>query len=146
MVHTDDFATWDKALQWHAVMIERVFAPIAGGATTISYTPTQWWPGNAPAAVDQPVTEVMIIEGVGALRPEFRPFLSCGIFVDVQRDLSTERGIRRDLATGRPRSELQRLWSGWAAEEDRYLGRDQPQTYADIILDGARPFLDQLQL
>ena len=106
----------------------------------------QWWSDEEPATITQPVTEVMILEGVSALRREFRQFLSIGIFIEVTRQASVARGVARDLATGRPKEELERLWKEWADGEDAYFARDDPRAVADIVLDGTRPFADQLDL
>jgi uridine kinase len=144
VVHTDDFASWDSPSNWPAKLIASVLEPIANGATAITYAPTVWWSNEEPTTVEQPVAQVLILEGVSALRREFRPYLSVGIFIEISREVSIDRGIARDLATGQPRDDLQRLWNGWADEEDNYFARDEPWRVADIVLDGTLPFAGQL--
>jgi uridine kinase len=145
LIHTDDFASWDNPLNWWTVVIERVFDPIEAGVKTLSYPRSKWWPGHHPEpVVDQPVTPVMILEGVSSLRKEFRPYISYGIFVDTPEDVCLERGIARDLSTGKSRQDLVKTWQGWLKDENDYLQRDQPQAYADLVLDGTKPFEDQI--
>jgi uridine kinase len=141
IIHTDDFASWDNPLNWWPLVVERVFQPIAEGAATLSYPRSKWWENHHPEPViDQPVTYIMILEGVSSLRKEFRPYLSLGIFVDTPEDVCLERGIARDTGTGKSREELTQIWQKWLQDEHDYLTRDQPQDYADIVIDGTKPF------
>jgi uridine kinase len=95
--------------------------------------------------VDQPVTPVLILEGVGALRKEFRQYLTLGVFISVPRDVCLQRDIERDASFGL-HDEIQRLWEEYYSDEERYLARDEPEGYADVILDGTRSFEGQLDL
>jgi uridine kinase len=145
IIHTDDFASWDNPLNWWPLVIERVFRPIAGGATTLSYPRSKWWPDHQPEPmIDQPVTSIMILEGVSSLRKEFRTYLSFGIFVDTPEEIGLERGIKRDASSGKPREEIVKLWQQWLHEENIYLQRDQPKRYADLIIDGTKPLEQQI--
>lgn len=77
IIHTDDFAGWDNPENWWPLIIERVFDPIKNGNKTLSYPRSKWWETHNPEpVVDQPVTKIMILEGVTALRSEFRPYIS----------------------------------------------------------------------
>jgi uridine kinase len=141
VIHTDDIAGWDNPLNWWPLVIERVFEPIQAGAKTLSYPRSKWWENHNPEpVVGQPVTDIMILEGVSSLRKEFRPYLSLGIFVDTPEGICLERGLARDLSTGKSREELQKIWQDWLKDEDAYMERDLPAKYADIVIDGTRPF------
>lgn len=145
LIHTDDFASWDNPLNWWPLIIERVFEPIIAGAKTLSYPRSKWWPDHHPEPlVDQPVTAIMILEGVSALRKEFRPYISFGIFVDTPEEIGLERGIARDLSAGKSREEVVKIWQGWLKDENYYTQRDQPMVYADLVVDGTKPFEDQI--
>jgi len=146
LIHTDDFASWDNPLDWWPLVIERVFDPIKAGAKTLSYPRSKWWPDHHPEpVVDQPVTAIMILEGVSSLRKEFRPYISLGIFVDTPESICLERGLTRDSSTGKSVEELTRIWQDWLKDEDDYMQRDQPKAYADLVIDGTKPFDDQIQ-
>jgi len=146
VIHTDDFASWDNPLNWWPLVIERVFDPIKAGAKTLSYPRSKWWPDHHPEpVVNQPVTAIMILEGVSSLRMEFRPYISYGIFVDTPEDVCLARGIARDLSTGKSREELVKIWQDWLKDENDYMQRDQPKALADVAIDGTKPFEDQIQ-
>jgi hypothetical protein len=99
VVHTDDFASWDNPKDWWPLLIDRVLDPISNGARSLSHPRSRWWPEHdPPPVVDQTVTNPMILEGVSALRREFRPYVSFGIFVRTPRDVCLERGVARDAA------------------------------------------------
>lgn len=145
IIHTDDFASWDNPLNWWPLVIERVFTPIAGGAQTLSYPRSKWWENHHPEpVVDQPVTDIMILEGVSSLRKEFRPYLGLGIFVDTPETICLERGLARDAATGKSPEELTQIWQQWLQDENTYFDRDRPRDYADVIIDGTKSFEGQI--
>lgn len=147
IIQTDNFASWEDQINWWPLVIERVFQPIIDGASTLSYPRSKWWPTHHPKpVVNQRVTPIMILEGVTALRKEFRPFVSLGIFVDTPRDICIQSGIERDLVnnTGKSKEEIITMWQNWASSEDDYLTSDSPKTHADIIVDGTRPLEEQL--
>ncbi|MFZ0248480.1 MAG: hypothetical protein WAL61_00940 [Acidimicrobiales bacterium] len=127
-------------------MIEEILDPVARGARTLSYRRSQWWEGHQRAPIrDQLVTPVMILEGVGALRREFRPYLCLGVYVAASRDVCLERGVTRDAAFGTPET-IRDLWQRYFSDEEKYMARDQPERYACIVVDGSQPFEDQLAL
>jgi GrpB-like predicted nucleotidyltransferase (UPF0157 family)/uridine kinase len=147
VVRTDDFAAPDNPFDWWSLVIRNVFRPIQAGAKTLSYERSQWWGHHQPEpVVDQPVTSVMILEGVSSCRKEFRDFVSVSIFVNTPRAVCLQRGVERDRPTGKSDEELVQIWTEWFDEEDRYLQRDQPQLYADVVVDGTRPFDHQIDI
>jgi len=148
IIQTDDFAGWEEPIEWWPNLIERVFRPIANGVASLNYPRSKWWPNHHPTPViDQPVTSIIILEGVTALRKEFRPYISLGIYVDTPRDICLQRGIERDLTsdTGKTKEEITRMWEAWAADEDDYIKNDNPKAYADIVVDGTKSFNEQIK-
>jgi Cytidylate kinase len=115
VVHTDDFATWDNPLDWWPEMIESVLKPLAGGAEA-RYQPTSW-DGKERVAVHLEPGGTVLIEGVGASREVFRPFLAYAIWIETDRAVrlreeSTEmvRPLGRIGADGwRPRTNTSRV-------------------------------------
>jgi uridine kinase len=146
IIHTDDFSGWDNPENWWPLLIERVFEPIKNGATALNYSRSKWWETHNPeAVVNQPVTNVMILEGVTALRKEFRPYISFGIFVDAPLDVCLQRGFVRDKdQDGKTDEEIRRMWEDWYEKEEAYIKRDSPQEFADLTLDGTKPFEEQI--
>jgi uridine kinase len=144
LIHTDDFAGWDHPENWWPLLIERVLDPIKNGVATVTYPRSKWWEAHNPQpVVDQPVTKVMILEGVGALRKEFRTYVSFGIFVDTPKEVCFQRGFERDRGQdGKSDDEIKRRWQQWYEKEEVYMARDNPKAYADLILDGTNPFAE----
>ena len=147
IVRTDDFASWENQFDWWPLVIELVFEPIKTGATTLDYPRSKWWPTHHPEpAVAQPVTPVMILEGVSSSRRELRNCISLSIFVDAPKELCWKRGLERDANKGIAIDELNRMWARWVQEEDEYMKRDHPEEHADILIDGTNPFEEQLTI
>jgi uridine kinase len=147
VIHTDDFGGWENPFNWHPRIIGEVFAPIIAGEKALSYERARWWDNHYPEAVlNQPVTPIMIIEGVGSSRQELREYLSLCLFVDTPRELCLKRGVARDLSTGKSTDEITKVWKDWSAQEDIYFSRDNPRATADIVVQGNLAFETQLQL
>jgi uridine kinase len=148
IVHTDDFASWDNPGDWWPLLIERVFAPIMAGARTISYPRSKWWEDHHPEPViAQAVTPIMILEGVGSLREQLRPYISFGVFVDAPADVCLRRGLARDAGhDGKSNEEIRAMWQQWLDYENDYLDREHPEEHADLLVDGTKPFDEQLRI
>jgi uridine kinase len=132
ILHTDDFASWNKPVDWWTRIIDEVFEPIQHGVKTLNYKRGNWWPDHRPTPIkDQAVTPIMVLEGVSSARKEFRPYLTYTIWVETPRELCLKRGLERD---GQDKLEL---WRKWFAQEDEYIARDQPRQYADLEVSGA---------
>ncbi|HUD11586.1 MAG TPA: AAA family ATPase [Candidatus Saccharimonadia bacterium] len=145
VIHTDDFADWDNPIDWWPRVIECVFEPITRGSKTLNYPRSKWWVDHHPQpVVNQPVTPVMILEGVSALRREFRDYVSYGIFVDTPKGTCLQRVLARDAGMdGKTEAQIKAMWDDWIKDEDEYILRDNPKSHADKVVDGSRPFTDQ---
>src|SRR5712671_104219 len=88
VVRTDDFASWENPFDWWPLLIEQVFQPIRNGTWTLHYPRASGWGNLRPKRVaGQPVTEIMILEGVSSSRKEFREYISLSIFIDAPKDI-----------------------------------------------------------
>jgi uridine kinase len=148
VIRTDDFASWNNPFDWWPLVIDLVFEPIKNGAKVLNYPRSRWWDTHHPVpVVAQPVTAIMILEGVSSSRREFRQYLSLNIFVDTPIELCLERGIARDTTdTGKTVAELDQMWKWWLEKESEYMERDQPKEHADIVIDGTMPVEEQLSM
>lgn len=142
IIHTDDFAGWDNPLNWYPLVIERVFEPIKNDEKLLNYPRSKWWETHNPeSVVNQAVTPVMILEGVSALRKEFRPYISYGIFVDTLKEVCLQRGFERDKEQdGKSDDEIRQMWREWYEKEETYIKRDSPKVFADLVVDGTKSF------
>jgi uridine kinase len=131
VVHTDDFASHDDALGWWPRFREQVVEPLLAGETA-RFRPYDWVArrtGDVEMTV--PAADLVVFEGVGAIRRAWRDDLALSIWVDCPRDLRLRRGIERDGEA------LRGFWQWWMAAEDRYVEAEQPQRSADVVVDGA---------
>jgi len=142
IIHTDDFAGWDNQLNWWPLVMERVFEPIKNGQKLLNYPRSKWWETHSPEpVVNQPVTPIMILEGVSSLRKEFRPYISYGIFVDTPKEICLQRGFERDKGQdGKSDEEIKQMWEQWYQQDEAYIKRDSPKEFADLVVDGTRAF------
>ena len=89
--------------------------------------------------------DLLAPEAQPGLRQEFRDYMSLGIYVDTPFDVCVQRGFERDRGQdGKSDEEIKRMWTRWYEDEETYIRRDNPQHYADIVLDGTKPFAEQL--
>jgi uridine kinase len=148
IIRTDDFAGWDNPFDWWPLVIKRVFEPIKKGDKLLNYPRSKWWKSHLPEpVVNQPITEIMILEGVSALRKEFRPYISFGIFVKTPFDICLQRGFERDRGMdGKSDDEIKKMWEFWYEKEEAYIKRENPMKQADLILDGTKPFEEQIDI
>lgn len=146
VIHADDFASWDNPVNWWPKVIDKVFKPIINGAKTLSYERSKWWENHHPVpAVDEPVTPIMIIEGVGVSRKEFKDYISLKIVVTAPKEVCLERGFQRDKGQdGKPDQEIRDMWLEWYQDELKFFEKDNPNDLADLIVDGTKPFEPQL--
>lgn len=147
IIHTDDFAGLDNPINWWPLVIERVFKPIKNGKKLLNYPRSKWWETHNPEpVVNQPVTPIMILEGVCALQKEFRPYISYAIFVDTPKDVCLQRGLGRDKGQdGKSDEEIRQMWRDWYEKEEIYIKRDNPKEFADLIVDGTSQFEVQVK-
>lgn len=146
IIHTDDFAGWDNPTDWWPLVIERVFDPIKNGAKCLNYPRSKWWEDHKPEpVVNQPVTRIMILEGVSSLRKEFALYISFGIFVDTPKDICLNRGFERDKGNdGKTDGEIRTMWENWYKAEEEFYSSDNSKSKADLIIDGTKSFIEQL--
>lgn len=148
IIHGDDFASWDNPKDWWPLVIDKVFEPISQGAKSLNYERSKWWEDHHPEpAVDEPVTPIMIIEGVGVNRKEFREYISLSIRVDTPKEVCLQRGFERDRGQdGKSDEEIKKMWREWYEDELEFFERDDPTgSAADLVIDGTKSFEEQLE-
>lgn len=63
------------------------------------------------------------------------------IWVETPKDICLERGLARE---NMPREKIIPAWKIWQQQEDDYIRDFKPQEKADIVIDGTKPFEEQL--
>lgn len=131
VIHTDDFASHDVPIEWWPRMLRDVIEPLLRGEPA-SYRPYDWVNRRlADTTRTVAATGVVIIEGVGATRKAWRDRLALRIWIDCPRDIRLARGLARDG------EELREFWQEWMTAEDEYVESEQPQRYADVVVNSA---------
>ena len=148
VVHVDDFASYIQSTDLAESIIKTVFEPISRGSSSLTYTPYQFWDNHRPEPViDQPVTPIMILEGVGSYREQLRPYVGFSIFVDTPVDVCLKRGVARDLQTvDKSEKELKTIWRKWIEKEMVHFEENRNKENSDLVVDGRRPFEEQIVL
>ena len=78
------------------------------------------------------MTDLVIVEGVGANRLEMNTWVSASVWVSADMTESKHRGIIRD--GGAEDAEL--FWNEWMAEEIPFLQHHQPWSRSTFIVNG----------
>lgn len=78
--------------------------------------------------------QLVIVEGVTALRRELVGYYTAGLFVECAADVRLARGVERD---GQEALELWRDF--WIPAEERYIREHRPDLAADYVVAGAGP-------
>src|SRR5262249_55574552 len=128
-VHTDDFASWDKPLDWWQEALAQLLEPLAAGERA-RFQPTSWTGEDREPVVVDPAGGTVILEGVGASRAAFRPFFTYSIWIESDRAVRLQRGLERDGEAARA------LWERWMEQEDRYIEAERPEAHADAVVRG----------
>jgi len=128
-VHTDDFATHDEPMQWWPRMLEQVVEPLLHEKPA-TFRPYDWVHRRLGELTTIAPSEVVVIEGVGAIRAAWRDRLALSIWVDTDSDLRLQRGLQRDG------EELADFWHDWREAENDYVDDEQPEQHADLVVAG----------
>jgi len=137
VVHTDDFMNGaNSAPDWWKRLIAELLEPLKANQTA-RYQRFDWptdqlaeWHEIAPG-------KTILLEGVGALRREFRPYLSYGIWLDTPAETRLARGLERD---GQHRLEDWKRWMEW---DEQYAKEHEPRAFADAVVSGGTHIEDQ---
>ena len=125
LVRADHFATWRRPASWWPAMAEGVLEPLLAGRPG-SYRPWVWsgtgaiWSVSPGPAVQVPVPEILVLEGVTSARRSIADRLDRALWVEWGDEPGRlERAAARDGEASRP---LLRSWQlferGWFAVDD----------------------------
>ncbi|MBW4060958.1 hypothetical protein HJC99_00040 [Candidatus Saccharibacteria bacterium] len=80
-----------------------------------------------------PAASTVIIEGFGALRPQFRQYVYYGIWVNTPPKVRLTRGLARG-------HEDAAQWRLWQQSDQEYLNLNRPDMAASLIIDGTTTY------
>ena len=129
VVHTDDVAWHHDFFDWADLLLDGVLVPWRAGRD-VAYRPPPWEVRSRPGAITVPSgAPLLVVEGVGAGRRAFAPYLDALVWVQTDRAVATRRGLERD---GRDVA----FWDEWEARERPFLAADRPWARADLVVNG----------
>lgn len=70
----------------------------------------------------------IIVEGVGAISADSRPLADLALWVQLDDATRKQRALARDGDTYAPH------WDRWAAQELRFIAREDPRALADVTI------------
>jgi uridine kinase len=113
------------------VLHEQVLAPLSEGRSG-SYRRYDWHREEHAESRAVPVTDVLVVEGVGSWRREHAGLVTVLVWVEAPAAVRLERAVRRDGAHLAPH--LLR----WQRDEDRLHAAEATRDQADVVVtDGA---------
>lgn len=123
---------WDGLLPVVPLLVEGVLRPLAEGRPARTrkwdWVHGDWWRTEERAWRDVPVTDVLVVDGIGSGARACAPYLSALVWLEVPDAERYENAMRRDGESYRP------YWQRWADQETRYLAADDPAGRADVTL------------
>jgi hypothetical protein len=129
VVHTDDVAWYHDFFDWADLLVDGVLVPWRAGCD-VAYRPPPWDArGRGGAITVSSAAPLLVVEGVGAGRTAFAPFLDALIWVQTDRVVATRRGLDRDGGDVD-------FWDEWEARERPFLAADRPWARADLVVSG----------
>lgn len=128
VVHTDDFAGFDRPAEWWPQVIETVLDPLFHNRPVEPFKRARWTPDEPEQTVSLKPSPYLVLEGVRAACEDFAPFLTYTIFFDAPR------AVRRVRASRRYSGALPADWERWAEGQEMYRQRERPDKRADVVV------------
>jgi uridine kinase len=117
-----------------------VLDPIQRGSNHIVYQPYDFEHGALRARQEEVINQGICIERCFSLG--FPIDWDLKIWVETPKEVCLSRGIARELM---PRDRVIAVWEQvWQPREDQYIETIRPTELADQVIDGTRPFEDQI--
>ncbi len=132
VVHMDDLYEGWAGLGpgvWHRLE-SQLLAPLRSGRAG-RYQVYDWDAGHFAEWVTVPVSDVVVLEGVGAAARQVDPSASRRVWVEVGEALRMERGVARDGEA------LRHEWERWAVSESVHFAADGTRDRAELVVDGS---------
>lgn len=136
LFHVDELLEgWSGLSRLWPRLREEVLEPISIGRPGV-FRVWDWDLDQLGQLSEVPVSEFLVIEGVGIGHREVDQFASLKIWVEAPKDLRIKRGLQRDG------EEAADLWNRWIPEETALHEAHSTRDRSDILIDGTSPLLD----
>ncbi len=101
---------------------------VPGILTTLHWQRWDWSTSQLAEWHELDPDRPIIVEGVGALSRASRPFADRAVWVETDDATRKRRALARD-------DYFAEHWEAWAAQEERFIARENPRALADLIVD-----------
>lgn len=110
--------------------LTRLLATVRG-ADRLAYVGREY--GGRPVVVDEAMPDVLIVEGIRLLRPDFMHLYDLAIWIDCPHDIATARAKVRNRSQGEPDQEIA-LWDSlWVPLDAQYFREYSPLSLATFV-------------
>lgn len=125
----DAVAGVEQYFDWQRLRRE-VLEPVRRGDAILRYQRYDWGRAAMGDWVEQPMPDVVVVEGVYTLRPQLLDLIDVAVWVET----SEETRLRRQAERG----ENEDVWiRRWVAAEDHYVATHDPRSEAVLHVEGA---------
>ncbi|MET7640025.1 hypothetical protein [Streptomyces sp. NPDC005438] len=121
----DQLAHHGSYFGWTDRLREQVLRPLLRGEEA-RYEVYDWRARAFTHRARLPVSEVVLVEGVGAGRRALREWLACVLWMDRDARSSWDRGRARDGA------EQREFWASWVPRERQHFAEDPSEPFARL--------------
>jgi hypothetical protein len=130
LIHMDDiFEGWAGLADAGRRVRDLVVRPLASGEPG-SYPAFDWLRDAFGPDVVVPVTDLLVVEGVGSGDPGYAEHVSALVWVWAPAELRLARGLARDGVA------LEGRWRQWMLDEERLHHEHRTAERADLAVDG----------
>ncbi|MEV0949257.1 zeta toxin family protein [Promicromonospora sp. NPDC050249] len=124
----DPAAGAEQYFDWQRLRRE-VLEPVRRGDAVLRYQRYDWGRATMGDWVEQPMPDVVVVEGVYTLRPQLLDLIDVAVWVET----SEETRLRRQVERG----ENDDVWiRRWVAAEDHYVATHDPRSAAALHVQG----------
>lgn len=130
LVHLDDLLDgWGGLPEVSGSLERQVLAPLTQGVPG-RYRRYDWHLGRFAEEHLVPVTDLLVVEGVGSGASSYSALVTTLVWVDAPAELRLERWVSRDGEA------LRAQWTRWMRDEDALFERERTRERADVLVDG----------
>ena len=127
---------WRGGYNWER--FEQVLKDIQAGKD-LHYQWYNWAKDETKEWIDQPLTPLVIVEGVRILQPNLKQYYDLSVWIDCPLDVSTEQGKSRDRINAPDNSydieaHLEKWDRVWVPQEKEFETLFNPAGSADILI------------
>lgn len=124
-----------RSSDWDGVdrarLVAEVLHPFRAGVPG-TFRRFDWDLGRLTEPEPVPRANVLVVDLIGLFHPDTLPFLDATVWCDVDLEVATQRGRRRDREAG---LDHDRVWAEvWARNERDFAARFSPRDVADVLV------------